>query len=162
MTWYAPRLRREILTSKSQLTESKLLLEKHINLFRKEKKSIWGLKDPRMLLTLDVWKSYLEEFSKVTYIFVNRPLEESVKSLSYRDNINLNQATKILNIYYKNLIYYRTELLGQKKDIIDINFKNLLEEPEIFVKKMNCRLNQDDDYNLDLIKIFLDIRLKNF
>lgn len=95
MTWYAPRLRREILTSKSQLTESKLLLEKHINLFRKEKKSIWGLKDPRMLLTLDVWKSYLEEFSKITYIFVNRHLEEYVKSISYRDNINLNQATKI-------------------------------------------------------------------
>ena len=115
MTWYAPRLRREILTSKSQLTESKLLLEQYINLFRKKKKTIWGLKDPRMLLTLDVWKSYLEKFSKVTYIFVNRPLEESVKSLSYRDNINLNQATKILNIYYKNLIYYRTELLSEKR-----------------------------------------------
>ena len=38
MTWYAPRLRREILTSKSQLTESKLLLEQYINLFRKKKK----------------------------------------------------------------------------------------------------------------------------
>jgi hypothetical protein len=162
MTWYRPRPRREILTSKSQITECKLLLEKHINLLKKEKKSIWGLKDPRMLLTLDVWKSYLEEFSKVTYVFVNRPLDESIKSLSYRDNMNLKQATKILNIYYKNLIYYRTELLNKKKDIVDINFKNLLDEPEIFVKKMNYRLNQDDDYNLDLIKSFLDISLKTF
>ncbi|PGB03770.1 sulfotransferase family protein [Bacillus toyonensis] len=162
MTWMTPRLRRKNFESEFQLVQSKLLLDECKNVFSKEIKLIWGLKDPRILLTFDVWKSYLEETSNITYIFVWRPLDESIKSLAYRDNIDLKLAKDILNIYYKNLIYYREELQKTNEDIVDIYFKDLLKEPEIFVQKINLRLNQDNNYNLNLIKEFLDIDLKHF
>ncbi|PHC03857.1 sulfotransferase family protein, partial [Bacillus toyonensis] len=117
MTWMTPRLRREIFESEYQLLQSKLLLDASKSIFNKEMKPIWGLKDPRILLTFDVWKSYLEDTSDITYIFVWRPLEESIKSLSYRDNIDLKLANDTLKIYYKNFIYYRTELKRRNNDI---------------------------------------------
>ncbi|WP_234785694.1 sulfotransferase family protein [Bacillus mycoides] len=162
MTWMTPRLRRKIFESEFQLVQSELLLDECKSLFSKEVKLIWGLKDPRILLTFDFWKSYLEEISDITYVFVWRPVEESIKSLSYRDNIDLKLAKDILNVYYKNLIYYREELKRTNNDIVDIHFKDLLKDPGIFVEKINLRLNQDHNYNLDLIKDFLDIDLKHF
>ncbi|MCD4646222.1 glycosyl transferase group 1 [Bacillus mycoides] len=162
MTWMTPRLRRKIFESEYQLVQSKLLLDESKSIFSKEIKSIWGLKDPRILLTFDVWKSYLEEISDITYVFVWRPLEESIRSLAYRDNIDLKLAKDTLNVYYKNFIYYREELQRTNQDIVDIHFKDLLKNPEIFVEKINLRLNQDYNYNLDLIKAFLDIDLKHF
>ncbi|MBF7156036.1 sulfotransferase family protein [Bacillus albus] len=162
MTWMTPRLRRKIFESEYQLVQSKLLLNEYKSLFNKEMKSIWGLKDPRILLTFDVWKSYLEETSDITYVFVWRPLEESIKSLSYRDNIDLELAVDTLKIYYKNFICYRAELKRTNNDIVDIHFNDLLENPEIFVEEINLRLNQEHNYNLDLVKDFLDIDLKHF
>ncbi|MFF1858029.1 sulfotransferase family protein [Bacillus mycoides] len=162
MTWMTPRLRRKNFESEYQLVQSKLLLDESKSVFNKEMKLIWGLKDPRILLTFDVWKSYLEDTSDITYVFVWRPLEESIKSLSYRDNIDLKLAEDILKIYYKNFMYYRAELKRTNNDIVDIHFKDLLKNPESFVREINLRLNQEHNYNLDLIKDFLDIDLKHF
>ncbi|PGM86346.1 sulfotransferase family protein [Bacillus cereus] len=161
VTWGTPCSRREMLISKEQLIKSQHLLHTS-QFFNNEIKPIWGLKDPRIILTFDIWKPYLEAFSEVTYIFVWRSLEESIKSLSYRDNISLIDARNILNIYYKNLIYYKNELMRENKDVIDIHFEDLLKEPEIFIEKINHRMNMYYGHNLNQVKEFLDKDLKHF
>ncbi|MEH7383777.1 hypothetical protein V7138_25210 [Bacillus sp. JJ1533] len=48
-------------------------------------KPVWGLKDPRTLLTFEIWKPYFKEIADITYVFVHRPFESSVCSLDYRE-----------------------------------------------------------------------------
>lgn len=125
-------------------------------------KPIWGLKDPRTTLTFDMWKPYFEEIANITYIFVWRSLEESICSLASRDKMDLTAARRILECYLINLQSYREELEKENKDIIDIHFNDLLNEPEVFVKQINLRLNQNQDQNLNVVKQFLDRKLKHF
>ncbi|MWN16065.1 hypothetical protein GQM53_24790 [Escherichia coli] len=61
-----------------------------------------------------------------------------------------------------NLKYYRKQLKKENKDIVDICFQELLEKPEIFVGEVNLRINQSHDHNLDIVKDFLDEKLKHF
>ncbi|CAM4378643.1 sulfotransferase family protein [Bacillus sp. GX] len=154
-TWHTPPSR-EIITSEN------LGMYRIQELLNKEIKPIWGLKDPRTVLTFNIWKPYLETIADITYVFVWRPIEESVASLAYRDNMNLDTATKILKVYFMNLKYYRKQLKKENKDIVDICFQELLEKPEIFVGEVNLRINQSHDHNLDIVKDFLDEKLKHF
>ncbi|WP_227551520.1 sulfotransferase family protein [Metabacillus sediminilitoris] len=137
--------------------------ENHIRRFIRENKlPIWGLKDPRTLLTYDIWKPYLEETSEITYIFVHRPFEESIMSLVHRNHFSIEKSRKILIPYLNNKNKLRTRLKDEGADIIDVNFENLLKNPEIFVEEINKRTNQKPDYHLPAVKNFLDTKLKKF
>ncbi|MFC4768603.1 sulfotransferase family protein [Effusibacillus consociatus] len=125
-------------------------------------KSIWGLKHPLTVLSFEILRPHLEEVSDITYVFVHRPFEDSVRSLSFRDNISKNEATQILTPYFKNLNYYRNELAQENQDIIDVHYDTLLENPESFVTECNRRIGQQPDHNLDVVKSFLDQKLKHF
>ncbi len=45
----------------------------------------WGVKDPRLLLTFDLWRPYFEALPQTTYVFIHRPFAASVRSLPFRD-----------------------------------------------------------------------------
>ena len=153
--WSKPPSREKIISSDFPIKEIRSFLLTQI-------KPIWGLKDPRTTLTFDIWKPYFEEIADVTYIFVWRSLEESICSLSSRDKLDLVSARTILEFYLNNLNFYRDLVKKENKDVIDIHFNNLLDNPEDLVKQINLRINQKQDQNLDLIKQFLDKRLKHF
>ncbi|MGM0876145.1 MAG: sulfotransferase family protein [Bacillota bacterium] len=123
---------------------------------------IWGLKDPRTLLTYDIWKPYLEETSDITYIFVHRPFKESIMSLVRRNHFSIKKSRKILTPYLNNKKRLRKRLEDEGADIIDVNFEYLLKNPEIFVEEINKRTNQNPDYHLVNVKKFLDTKLKKF
>ncbi|WP_034672144.1 sulfotransferase family protein [Ectobacillus panaciterrae] len=125
-------------------------------------KPIWGLKDPRTLLTFDIWKPYLVEIADITYVFIWRPFESSALSLAHRDKLDLNVATSILTPYYNNFKYYRNQLEKAGQEIVDIHFDDLLNKPEVFVKEINLKLCQDPHHNLDIVKSFLDETLRHF
>ncbi|MGM0882789.1 MAG: sulfotransferase family protein [Bacillota bacterium] len=127
-----------------------------------QKKPVWGLKDPRTLITFEIWKPYLEEISSVTYIFIHRPFNASASSLARREGIDLNKAREILSPYLTNLNYYRSILYMGKKDIIDVSYDDLLKKPEVFVSKINQRIGQIREHNIDKVKSFLDERLRHF
>ncbi|WP_242311830.1 sulfotransferase family protein [Bacillus cereus group sp. BfR-BA-01331] len=154
-TWKTPPSREIMSSKKNEISINSNLLNKDI-------KPIWGLKDPRLILTLDIWKSYLETIADITYVFVSRPIEECAASLVDRDDMNLDTATKILKVYLMNLKYYREHLEKENKDIVDIHFQEILEKPEIFVREINLRINQPHDHNLNIVKEFLDKKLKHF
>lgn len=154
-TWKTPPSREIISSEYIGMEGIQTLLNKNI-------KPIWGLKDPRMALTFNIWKPYLETIADITYVFVWRPIEECAASLVDRDDMNLDIATKILKVYLMNLKYYREQLEKENKDIVDIHFQEILEKPEIFVREINLRINQPYNHNLNIVKEFLDEKLKHF
>jgi len=153
--WSEPPSRESIVSSNFPKSEI-------LSFILEQEQVIWGLKDPRITLTFDIWRPHLEEFSDITYVFVWRPIEESIRSLSHRNKIDLTTARTILEPYLINLRCYREELEKDNKDILDINFKDILDEPENFTKQINLRINQKQDHHLNLVKKFLDQKLKHF
>ena len=129
---------------------------------KKNQRPIWGLKDPRFMLTFPLWKEQLEQFAKVTYIFLHRPFLESVYSLSHRDRISKRKSEKILKPYLRNKNTFRKQLEKEKADLIDVTFLELLSQPEEFVSKINRRLGLKENANLEKVRCFIDKRLKKF
>lgn len=153
--WDNPPKREELRCSTELSSDTFSFLSKHI-------KPLWGLKDPRMILTFDIWKPCLNQLEDITYIFTWRPIQESVASLVNRNKFEEQTAASILTRYHENLLYYRDLLEQENKDIIDIHFDKLLESPEKFVKEINYRIGNKHHNNLDKVKNFLDKKLKHF
>lgn len=122
-TWDNPPKKKELRCSIDLSSDIFSFLSKHIKL-------LWGLKDPRMILTFDIWKLYLNQLGDITYIFTWRPIQQSVASLVSRNKIDEQTATSFLTRYQENLLYYRNLLEQENKDIIDVHFDKLLERPE--------------------------------
>ncbi|MDR6999848.1 sulfotransferase family protein [Neobacillus niacini] len=125
-------------------------------------KPIWGLKDPRTLLTIELWKPYLEQDNEITYVFVHRPFDASVNSMVHRDKIGIGNATQILTPYLKNLYHYRHTYGIPSEKIIDVYYQDILIDPEPFVRKVNIKIGNPPDHNLDKVKGFLNQDLKKF
>lgn len=125
-------------------------------------KPVWGLKDPRTLLTFEFWKPYFEEVADTTYVFVHRPFDASVQSLAHRDKNGIGNATQILTPYLKNLYHYRHTSGLPAENIIDVYYEDLLKNPEPFVRKLNEKIGNPANHKLDEVKAFLDKRLQNF
>lgn len=153
--WDNPPKREELRCSIELSNDIFSFLSKHI-------KPLWGLKDPRMILTFDIWKPFLNQLEDIIYIFTWRPIQESVSSLVNRNKIDEQTAVSILTCYQENLLYYRNLLEKENKDIIDVHFDKLLESPEKIVKEINCRIGKDNYHNLDNVMNFLDKKLKHF
>ncbi|MFB5268409.1 sulfotransferase family protein [Paenibacillus enshidis] len=146
--------------SRDRIMASKLPENEVYSTLLKQAKPVYGLKDPRMVITFDYLKPFLEVLNNITYVFVWRPLDESIQSLAHRSNSDYATAQTILGPYNANLNVHREQLEKENKDIVDIRFADLLENPEDFVKKINQRLNYNINY--DKIKEFLDKDLKHF
>lgn len=125
-------------------------------------KPIWGLKDPRTTLTLELWKPHLEEIAHITYIFAWRPIEECINSVVKGYKWDRSTAQALVEHSYANLTYFRETLEKENNDIIDTHFHSFLENPEVFVQQINQRLDQEGHTNLEIVKEFLDRKLKHF
>jgi hypothetical protein len=147
--------------SRSTISSSDFSKDQIISFIKNQSKPIWGLKDPRTALTFDLWKPHLEGWNEITYIFVWRTIEESILSLSTREQIDIKTAEAILTPYDINLKEFRKELQQEGNDILDIHYENLLENPTEFVSEINSRLNNRLDQNLAQVNKFLDSRLKH-
>lgn len=154
-TWNRPPSREKILNAKIPVAKVQSFLQKN-------RKPIWGLKDPRTLLTFEFWKPYFEEVADITYVFVHRPFDASVRSLASRDRNGIGNAIQILTPYLKNLYHYRHAFGLPAEKIIDVYYLDLLNNPEPFVKKLNEKVGNPPDYKLNEVLSFLDIRLKKF
>lgn len=153
--WNKPPSPEKILGSNFPAVKIKSFLQKHM-------KSIWGLKDPRTLLTFEIWKPYLEEVADIHYVFVHRPFEASVRSLAHRDGISILTALQILTPYLKRLYHYRHTFNLPTDKIIDVNYQELLQNPERLISKLNEINGNPPDYRLNESKEFLDKSLKKF
>lgn len=154
-TWNKP-------PTQGRITETKLSVAKIRTFIEKNMKPIWGLKDPRTLLTLELLKPYLEEVAEITYVFVHRPFEASVRSLANRDRNTIGTANLILTPYLKNLYHYRHNYGLPPENIIDVSYQDILNNPEAFVRQINEKTGNPPDHRLKEVKEFIDKKLQTF
>jgi hypothetical protein len=154
-TWNNPPSRERILRATIPEAKIRTFIEKNM-------KSVWGLKDPRTLLTFEFWKPYFEEVAEIYYVFVHRPFDASVRSLAYRDKNGIGNASQILTPYLKNLYHYRHTYGLPSEYIIDIHYLELLKNPEPFIQELNEKIGNPANHKLEEICEFLDNRLKKF
>lgn len=127
------------------------------------KRPAWGLKDPRTLLTFDWWKPMLEEETEsITYVFVHRPFNASVRSLAKRDRIKLVTARKILTPYLRRFYHYRHTSGLDTAHILDVNYDKLLIDPGSFVREINLKFGRNPEYRMGDVREFLDTDLKHY
>jgi hypothetical protein len=150
------------LSNLEKIPETKILGSKIRSFIQKNKKPIWGLKDPRTLITFELWKPYLEEATDITYVFVHRPFEASVRSLANRDRNTIGGANLILTPYLKKLYHYRHNYDLPSEKIIDVSYQDILNNPETFVSQINNILGNPHDFRLKEASEFLDKRLRTF
>ncbi|WP_264739375.1 sulfotransferase [Cytobacillus firmus] len=154
-SWNNPPSSKKIKASNFTISKMRTFLSENV-------KPVWGLKDPRTLLTFEVWKPVLEEVADITYVFIHRPFEASVRSMANRDRKGIENASQILTPYLKNLYHYRHTYGLPAENIIDIHFEDMLKNPEPFVRKFNEKIGNSPGYNLKEVEKFLDKGLKNF
>jgi hypothetical protein len=154
-TWNKP-------PSQEKIAETKLSVAKIRTFIERNMKPIWGLKDPRTLLTFELLKPYLEEVANITYVFVHRPFESSVRSLANRDRNTIGSANLILTPYLKNLYHYRHNYGLPPENIIDVSYQDILNNPEAFVRQINEKNGNPPDHRLKEVKEFIDKKLQTF
>lgn len=154
-TWNRPPSREKITSLNFPSGKIRSFLAKHM-------KPIWGLKDPRALLTFEIWKPYLEEVADITYVFVHRPFQASVRSLAHRDRTGIGIASQILTPYLINLYNYRHNYNIARENIIDVYYQDIITNPEPYVRMFNEKIGNPPDYQLNKVSEFLDNKLKNF
>lgn len=155
-SWHNPPKREQIKAVKfSPLTVQSFL--------KKQVKPIWGLKDPRTLLTFEFLYPYFQEISAdITYIFVHRAYQSSVKSLAHRDHISDKRADKILSQYSDNFNYFRHHFGIQENQIIDVHFEDVVKDPTTFVQQLNKKIGRVPNNRIENVKSFIDKKLKKF
>lgn len=134
-------------------------MERFLSMYQKP---VWGLKDPRLLLTFEVWEPFLEVRQDITYVFIHRPFMSSVKSLSFRDHFSLVQSAEILGPYLDNFYCFRYRFEGNEADIIDVHYHQLVHDPKSFVEEVNRRLGAPLEQNLDRVRAWVDAGYKRF
>lgn len=154
-SWYNPPVREKIKNLQFPTSKLQAFVAKH-------EKPVWGLKDPRTLLTYELWKPFLEEVADITYVFVHRPYEASIKSLARRDHSNLYRANQVLGTYLKNLYHYRHTFRLPIENIIDVYYEDMLADPVPFVKKFNEKIGNLPDHGILKVNEFLNKDLTNF
>ncbi|OIJ10625.1 hypothetical protein BKP37_17850 [Anaerobacillus alkalilacustris] len=131
--------------------------------FKEQVKPVWGLKDPRLLITYEYLQPYFQEISSdITYVFVHRPYQSSVKSLAHRDRISQSKADKILSRYYENFKLFRGGFGIPENDIIDVYFEDLVKDPNPFVYQLNEKIGQHPTHRIENVQSFIDKKLKKF
>ncbi|WLR42109.1 sulfotransferase family protein [Bacillus carboniphilus] len=124
-------------------------------------RAVWGLKDPRTLLTFELWESYFKRSNDIYYIFVHRDFQESVVSLMKRHQFTEQIAYEILIPYLKRHYYYRHIYLSSNEKVIDISFNDLVSDPSLFTAQMNKILGNPKEENLEKVRSFIEEDLKH-
>lgn len=103
--------------------------------------STWGVKDPRILLTLDGW---LEVLPNVTFAATYRHPSHVAQSLSHRDNFPLEKSLSLWKIYNEKLLCY-----FERYHFSIVSFDQTPHDYAHKIKKLLCQLNIDSENSRD-------------
>jgi len=104
--------------------------ESYVELVRKrERRKLWGVKDPRLCFLFPVFLSALSEKTKeVKVISMERSLEASVQSLVARDGLDFDEARRII-VAYENARSGMLELYGPHFQMLAVYYSDLRDNP---------------------------------
>ncbi len=106
-------------------------------LIEKRNSEIWGWKDPRTNLTIELYLSYL---TNPYFLVCHRNHEEIVKSLKRRDdmehkeNLGINEAKKLIEVYKRRIEAFFTKYSDLPK--LDLIYDSVINEPQKWVKEI--------------------------
>jgi len=133
--WDNPPKKESIIAIKEKVKQDIL------NFLNGKKKPIWGIKDPRLSLTLNLFLPYLD-IENTYFIITHRNHSNIVNSLKRRDNFTVEKSIKLINQYEKNL---QEILKANNFKKMDVYYEKILSNPCEWVFKIKnfCNLKPD-------------------
>ncbi|HEC68495.1 MAG TPA: glycosyltransferase [Candidatus Desulfofervidus auxilii] len=124
-SWNDPPGREKILAQKEKFSSE------IYNLIQKEKSEIWGWKDPRTTLTIELFLPYLE--NPYFLICYRNPLSIA-ESLKRRDGTSIEFGLKLTGIYNQRIVDFLEKHPHLKK--IYLPYEDIVSYPELWLKKL--------------------------
>ena len=111
-SWDNPPTKEKILEQKNKFDNKiKLLVEESINNAKNKGLRSWGFKDPRTVLTIDL---YLPHLPNPQFITCYRDPMEIAKSLNKRDGMPIEKGMKLSKTYNERLSEFISGWMGEK------------------------------------------------
>ncbi|MBD3230821.1 MAG: hypothetical protein GF329_21770 [Candidatus Lokiarchaeota archaeon] len=101
------------------------LINKEIQNLLNNKKGIWGWKDPRTSLTIELYLPYLK---KVFFLICHRSSPAVAKSLKKRNNMSIEEGIKLREIYERRIEIFFSKYPNLKR--LDLNYEEILSNPK--------------------------------
>ncbi len=124
-TWDNPPRRENILALKNQFSREIK------NLINQESSELWGWKDPRTTLILDLYLPYLKNSY---FIICRRNQEDIIKSLQRRNHKTREDAQKLIKIYTEAINKFLSRNKNQR--IINFQYAEIIADPERYLKNL--------------------------
>ncbi|MDI3547538.1 MAG: hypothetical protein PWR10_1190 [Halanaerobiales bacterium] len=126
-SWLNPPSEKEILEQKEQFQAEIMTLTSKVNT------GIWGWKDPRTSLTIDLYIDYLEN---PYFIVCHRKAEDVAASLQKRDPdfINIESGINLRNLYEERINNFFSEHPGLPR--LDLYYEEVINAPRKWVKEI--------------------------
>ena len=111
-SWYDPPPRKEILKLKSEFSQriKSLLLQRELML--------WGWKDPRTSLTIELYLPYLKN---PYFVVCYREPKEIAQSLWRRDKTKIKDNLELIKIYYQRVNQFLKKYSNLPRIIVSFN-----------------------------------------
>ncbi|MFC1738363.1 hypothetical protein ACFL1G_04845, partial [Planctomycetota bacterium] len=106
------------------------------DLINRKNSSLWGWKDPRTVLTIDLYMPYL---NNPHLIICSRNAESIANSIVKRDKIDFCEAEKIVSIYLKRIEEFIAE--NPSLPMINVFYEDALQSPEMMLENLISFLN---------------------
>jgi len=119
-------------------TEKSILIKKDkfkkdiIALINKKGRKIWGWKDPRTSLTIQLYLPYLHN---PYFIVCHRHAKAVAESLLKRDGMEIQEGIKLWEIYEKRIYIFFKKFSKLKR--LELYYENIIVEPQEAVKKIS-------------------------
>ena len=130
-TWWNPP---SVINGEDMRTEFGTIMEKMLER-KMAHNGVWGFKDPRMALLLDLYKPYLPSDTK--YVVVSRNVMDIARSVYHREQVrdrrtqargfHLDHWKKLTQSYYSNIMEY---VAG--RDAVIVQYEKLVHVPTAY------------------------------
>jgi hypothetical protein len=147
-TWEIPPSRDEIL----KLKQNKQLMSEIENLIRSQEDEVWGWKDPRTVLTLELYLPFLKN---PYFIICQRDKTSISKSLNKRNGFQIKKGLELSELYLTEL-----KLLSKKRSIpkLKLNYEDFFKSELKEINKIKKFLDIKGNKNIKLV----EKKLKHF
>jgi hypothetical protein len=147
-TWEIPPKKEKI----NELKQNKKLMKEIKKLVTSQESSLWGWKDPRTVLTLNLYLPYLKN---PHFIVCYRDKRAIAKSLNKRNGFSIDKGINLCNTYNKRL----TILLKNKKiPKLELNYENFFVNEKKEIDKISKFLGIKKGGEISLV----EKKLKHF
>jgi hypothetical protein len=127
-SWDNPPSQEEILLKKKQFEkEIKELITK-----AESRSILWGWKEPRTSITIDLYLSYLDN---PYFIFCHRDPMAVARSLNRRNNMEIDEGLNLREIYEERVNNFFYENPDLKR--LDVYYEKILLNPEVWINKIS-------------------------